>query len=202
MKVGFARLDVTPPRGTCIASRYYYFVPSEGCLDAIELNALALCDGERTVLLVAADFGGMAQKYMNLFRARVAERTGLSVEQIFITTLHQHTSIVVSDPTESDTPMCDPVVLEWLYRKFCDVAQMAIEDLADAEMRVGFQKTAEQISFIRRNDRIEDPSAPDGHRFVSFGPEPDQNVQGGDGGGNNESNIVYCYEVSEETKEN
>ena len=30
----------------------------------------------------------------------------------------------------------------------------------------------------------------------------DQGMQGGDGGGNNESNIVYCYEVSEDTKEN
>lgn len=30
----------------------------------------------------------------------------------------------------------------------------------------------------------------------------DKGMQGGDGGGNNESNIVYCYEVSEETKEN
>lgn len=27
-------------------------------------------------------------------------------------------------------------------------------------------------------------------------------MQGGDGGGNNRSDIVYCYEVSEETKEN
>ena len=30
----------------------------------------------------------------------------------------------------------------------------------------------------------------------------DKGMQGGDGEGNNESNIVYCYEVSEETKEN
>ena len=30
----------------------------------------------------------------------------------------------------------------------------------------------------------------------------DKGMQGGDGGGNNESNIVYCYEVSEDTKEN
>ena len=30
----------------------------------------------------------------------------------------------------------------------------------------------------------------------------EKGMQGGDGGGNNESNIVYCYEVSEDTKEN
>lgn len=176
MKAGFARADVTPPNGTCIASRYFYFVPSEGCLDAIELNALAVSDGERCAVIIAADFGGMTQKYMNLFRARVSERVGLPVEQIFITTLHQHTSIVVSDPAESDTPMCDPVVLEWLYRKFCDVAASALADMSEAMLLVGQVQTAEQITFIRRNDRVEDPSAPDGHRFVSYGPEPDQNV--------------------------
>ena len=176
MKIGFARLDVTPPNGTCIASRYFYFVPAEGCLDALELNALAASDGEHTAVIIAADFGGMAQHYMNDFRARVSAHTGLSVEQIFITTLHQHTSIVVADPIESDTPMNDPVVLEWLYRKFCDVAANALADMSEATMLVGAEQTAEQISFIRRNDKVEDPTAPEGYRYVSYGPEPDNRV--------------------------
>ena len=176
MKVGFARLDVTPPNGTCIASRYFYFVPAEGCLDALELNALAASDGEHTAVIIAADFGGMAQHYMNDFRARVSAHTGLPVEQIFITTLHQHTSIVVADPVECDTPMNDPVVLEWLYRKFCDVAANALADMSEATMLVGAEQTAEQISFIRRNDKVEDPTAPEGYRYVSYGPEPDNRV--------------------------
>lgn len=176
MKAGFARLDVTPPNGTCIASRYFYFVPSMGCLDALELNALAVSDGENTAVVIAADFGGMAQHYMNDFRARVSAHTGLAVEQIFITTLHQHTSIVVADPCECDTPMNDPVVLEWLYRKFCDVASSALADMSEATLLVGAKQTAEQITFIRRNDKVEDVSAPDGFRYVSYGPEPDQNV--------------------------
>lgn len=176
MKAGFARIDVTPPKGTCIASRYFYFVPSEGFLDEIEVNALALADEKGTVVLLAADFGGMTQKYMNDFRARVSERTGLPLEHISITTLHQHSSFVVSDPEESDTPVCEPYILEWLRHKFCDVAEMAIADLKDATLHVASAQTAEQISFIRRNSKVEDPSAPDGHRYVSYGPEPDNNV--------------------------
>ena len=176
MKAGFARLDVTPPNGTCIASRYFYFVPAEGFLEPLEVNALALADENKTVVLIAADFGGMTQSYMEKFRARVAERTKLPLDCISITTLHQHTSIVVSDPAESDTPVCEPFILEWLYRKFCDVAEMAISDLKSATLRVGVKQTAEQISFIRRNEKVEDPSAPDGCRYVSYGPEPDNNV--------------------------
>ena len=176
MKIGFARLDVTPPNGTCIASRYFYFVPATGCLDALELNALAASDGENTAVIIAADFGGMAQHYMNDFRARVSAHTGLPVEQIFITTLHQHTSIVVADPIECDTPMNDPVILEWLYRKFCDVAANALADMSEATMLVGAEQTAEQISFIRRNDKVADETAPDGYRYVSYGPEPDNRV--------------------------
>ncbi len=176
IKAGFARLDVTPPNGTCIASRYYYFVPAEGFLEPLELNALATSDGEHTAVIIAADFAGITQKYMNLFRARVAEHTGLPVEQIAITTLHQHTGIVVSDPDESDTPVCEPFILEWLWRKFCDAAEMAIADMSEATMRVGSAVTAEQISFIRRNDKVEDPNVPDGHRYVSYGPEPDNTV--------------------------
>ena len=84
MKAGFARLDVTPPNGTCIASRYFYFVPAEGFLEPLEVNALALADENKTVVLIAADFGGMTQSYMEKFRARVAERTKLPLDCISI----------------------------------------------------------------------------------------------------------------------
>ena len=176
MKAGFARLDVTPPNGTCIASKYFYFVPAKGFLEPLEVNALAVADEERTVVMLAADFAGITQKYMDIFRERIVQRTGLSVENVCITALHQHTSVVVSDPTETDTPVCDPVVLEWWYRKFCDVAEMALADLQEATLRVGARETAEQISFIRRNEKVEDSNAPDGYRYVSFGPEADNTV--------------------------
>ncbi len=176
MKAGFARLDITPPNGTCIASKYFYVVPAKGFLEPLEINALAVADEDRTVVIIAADFGGMTQKHMEDFRGCVAQRTGLPFESVSITTLHQHTSVVVSDPPESDTPVCEPFLLEWFRRKFCDVAEMAIADLCEATLRVAAKEAAEQISFIRRNQKVEDASTPDGYRYVSFGPDADNTV--------------------------
>ena len=55
LKAGFARLDVTPPLGTSITG-YFYPRISDGILDPIYLNAIALSDGENTILVIAADF--------------------------------------------------------------------------------------------------------------------------------------------------
>ena len=54
LKAGFARLDMTPPLGSPMAG-YFEYREAEGILDPLELNALAVSDGENTVVIVTAD---------------------------------------------------------------------------------------------------------------------------------------------------
>ena len=55
-------MDITPPLGTSLAgycgARY-----AEGVLDPIELNALALREGEKTVVMIGIDCLGMARSF-------------------------------------------------------------------------------------------------------------------------------------------
>ena len=53
-QAGFARVDVTPPLGNPLAG-YFRERLSDGVLDPIELNALAVNDGENTVLVITGD---------------------------------------------------------------------------------------------------------------------------------------------------
>jgi len=146
LQAGFSRVDVTPHLGFRIDgnfdSRY-----AVGYLDPIELNAIALSDGECRVVMIAADLLGVDMKDVKVIKSLITERTGLDEEHIVISALHQHTSIMMYHQTEKRHP--DSYV-DYLYRKFADVAVMALNDLADAELYTGERETKERIAFVRR----------------------------------------------------
>ena len=54
LQAGFARVDITPPLGTPLAG-YFHKRVTKSIWDPIELNALALRDEGRTLLLVGFD---------------------------------------------------------------------------------------------------------------------------------------------------
>lgn len=147
MKAGFSRVDVTPPLGSYM-SGYYYERFAKGVLDPLELNAVACCDGETTVLLIIADFIGVDRTYCDAIRKRIAESVSLPAENILLTALHQHTSVCIG--MRDDYMRNDVFYMESLYRKYCDVAKMAIDDMRDAVAQISAGDTAEPIAFIRK----------------------------------------------------
>ena len=149
LQAGFARLDVTPPLGTELAG-YFEKRYAKGVLDAVELNALALGDGDSRALLIACDFTGMNYKCGKELRARIASRTGVAAERVMLCTLHQHTSFRVGDFMNAVPAMRDDAFLDVLYRKFEDVAQMAVQDLADCRIGYAEKEALVPLSFTRR----------------------------------------------------
>jgi hypothetical protein len=148
LKAGFSRVDVTPPLGSSLEG---YFTPrhAKGVLDPLYLNALALSVGENRAVIITADFEMMRMTYMDIARKKISERVGIPENNIMISTLHPHTSIAVRD-TKGNNILEDRAYIDMLYRKFCDVAEMAINDMADAELSFGIEETSEKIAFIRR----------------------------------------------------
>jgi len=144
MKAGFARIDVTPPLGT-ILTGYFTARVSDGVLDPVELNALALKSGEDTVLIITGDFMYTLEEDVTRYRKLIAEETCLPLDHIFYQTLHQHTST-----TPGACGPSDPLYQEYLCRKFCDVAKMALADLGEAKIFVGEKETPEPLAFVRR----------------------------------------------------
>ena len=51
---GFARLDITPPLGIPLTG-YYRSRYADGVLDPLEINALAVSDGEKKAVLLRLD---------------------------------------------------------------------------------------------------------------------------------------------------
>lgn len=144
LKAGFSRVDVTPPLGTELTG-YFHARISDGVLDPIYLNALALCDGENTALIVTGDFMYIREATLSYYRELIEKRTGLSKDNILLHVVHQHTSTTAGK--EGPT---DPEYQNFLARKYCDVAQMALDDMAEAKASYAEGETAVPISFIRR----------------------------------------------------
>ena len=144
LKAGFARLDVTPPLGTELTG-YFNVRVSDGILDPIYLNAVAIGNDDNTVLIITADFMYIREQSVTGYRALIEKRTGLNKDNILIHTVHQHTSTTAG--AEGPT---DPMYQDMLSRKFCDVAQLALADMSEATASYAEGETAEPISFVRR----------------------------------------------------
>jgi len=154
MKAGFARLDITHPLGTPM-SGYYRRRLAEGVLDPLELNALAVSDGDNTVVILAADLLGVYNARCDELRALVSERCKIDADNVFICALHQHTSIRFTHYIGKGDMLGfdyfkDDAYIDVLCRKFADAAQMAIADMKAATVSVAAKETAEKLSFIRR----------------------------------------------------
>ena len=147
LKAGFARLDITPPLGTHLDG-YFYERHASSVLDPLELNAIALNDGEKTVVLIAADLMAIAIEDVKHIKKRIEERLGLCEECVLIHAIHQHNSFWLDNMVK---PYRLPsAYIELLYTKFVDVAQLAIEDMAEATLSSGEKETDKRIAFTRR----------------------------------------------------
>lgn len=148
LKAGFARLDVTPPLGTGLAG---YWSPryAKGVLDPLSLNAIAISDGNETVILITFDALGMREMFCNDIREMIEQATGVPEDHVILSCLHQHTSVVLR-PKGGTCALMDETYKSVLFRKFADVAKMAVDDLADATLYISEKQALRPLSFVRR----------------------------------------------------
>lgn len=150
-KVGFARVDITPPLGVPMAG-YTFLRKASAIKDRLELNALAVSDGPNTAVVLSADLLDLQDNELALvMRKRIALAAGVPVEAVYFHCTHTHLSPAFgkADPNGETSFDGDPAYCESLMRKACEAARDAVLDLAPATIAVG-RAEAKRISFIRR----------------------------------------------------
>lgn len=162
LQAGFARVEVTPPLGTALTG-YFEDRISDGILDPIQLNALAVSLDDEAILVITGDFMYMDEVALTGYRKAIAAELPVEEDHILLQSVHQHTSTTAgpSGPTSQEYQYI-------LTRKYCDAARMALDDLCEAKVSIAEQETAEPISFIRRF-RMKDGSTQTNPGF--FNPE-------------------------------
>ena len=153
LKVGYARVDITPPMGVNI-SGYYKVRIADGVLDELEACAVAVGDGNNTAILMTIDHCGLNKVFLNEWRANIAAATGVSAEAIFIHTTHTHTGpMLIKNHSNPLTAQYEA----FLATRVVDVARFALADMKRAKMGIGVGE-AKNVAFIRRY-RMKDGTA-------------------------------------------
>ena len=150
-KAGFARVNITPPLGTPIVG-YFEERHAQGVLDNLEANALALSDGKRTAVLIAADLLGIeGVAFSGQLRRRIAEAAHVSEEAVYVHCTHTHTGPGAGTADAGCTNLFDGTDFynEFVATRLADVARFAVADLASASLAIG-RAEAKRISFLRR----------------------------------------------------
>ena len=154
LKVGFSRLDITPPLGNHMAGYFQKNTDktrlSKGVRQPLLLNTLAISNDEKTIHLLAADYIGIKMPCIKKMRDLISERTGIPVNDILISALHQHTSAHIAEDDNDWEAIVDPIFFDVMYRKFADGAAMAIDDMKPATVSTGERELEKPISFVRR----------------------------------------------------
>lgn len=150
-KAGFARVDITPPLGTPIVG-YFEERRAQGVLDCLEANALAVTDGERTAVLIAADLLGIeGVAFGEALRRRIAAAARLDDKAVYVHCTHTHTGPGAGKADAGRTDIFDGTDFynEFLSSRLADAARLAMADLAPASLAIGSAE-AKRISFLRR----------------------------------------------------
>ncbi|MBR7111144.1 MAG: hypothetical protein IKC83_04640 [Clostridia bacterium] len=151
---GFGRVNITPPIGIGLAG-YFQVRISDGILDELESNALALSTGDKEVIMIAVDNIGFEIPIMDKIRADVSERVGLPEDAVFVHCTHTHTGprpTLSQEATDDASRELAELLSDYtkvFIRKVVDSAVLAHNDLAPAKMGYGVSR-AERVAFIRR----------------------------------------------------
>ena len=153
LKVGYARVNITPPMGVNIAG-YYKVRIADGVLDELEACAVAVKAGDSTALLITIDHCGLNKVFLNEWRENIEKATGVPKEAIFIHSTHTHTGPVLIK--NHSNPLTQQYEI-FLASRVVDVATFALADMKSAKMGIGTGE-AKNVAFIRRY-RMKDGTA-------------------------------------------
>ena len=126
---GFSRTVINPPEGIDLEG-YYIQRLSDGVLDDLEINALALSDGRERTVLLSLDLCLIKQRYCDILRKRASDATGLPFDRLFVSCTHTHTSPVIRCGPSATKLMND--YFDFLSGKIIEASRSALADLKPA----------------------------------------------------------------------
>jgi hypothetical protein len=156
-KVGFSRVDITPPLGSFMPG-YYKPRYAKSVLDPLQINMVAFSDGKTIALLAQYDTEAISDLVANKMRDAIVKATGVARDAILLHASHTHDGgylvAKIDNGSASTTGDKRTTALDRLYIDMCisrsaDAAVQAIADLKPAKLSCG-RSVAKRISFVRR----------------------------------------------------
>ena len=138
MRVGFARLDITPPLGYNLVG-YFHPRPADGIITPLFVNAVVIDDDRKKVALVTLDAEGATADCTQAMREYAAELTGIDPDAVFISCVHTHQAIGIYAMGGFH---------DIVKTRVADAIKLAMDDLKESKAYVARSK-AEGVAFVR-----------------------------------------------------
>lgn len=152
LKAGFSMLDITPPLGVNMTG-YFGVREASGVLDPLYASALAISNGDETLVMMSCDLLAIDGALVAQARELIQERWGIPGKNIMIHATHIHTGPATRVDAREVGPYAimkrDEPYLAMLVRKLADTAHIALSNMKDATLKIGYGRE-ESIAFIRR----------------------------------------------------
>ena len=187
-RVGFSRVDITPPLGSFMPG-YYQIRRATKVLDPLQINMLALSDGRTTALVAQYDTEALSDAVADQMRDAIVKATGVARDAILLHASHTHDSgFLAQNTSRGSNVVCDrrATAVDLLYvqmavSRSADAAVNAIADLKPAKLSCG-RSVARRISFGRRylmkNGKVmTNPGTNNPDIVRPVGNPPDEEVQ-------------------------
>jgi len=134
VQVGHARRDITPPVGTWMAGYAARKEPCRAIHDPLEVNVVALSDGDTRIVMAAFDLCSLDLESVSSVKKEVLASAGIGPQQVMTNTSHTHAGPVVRcrRPEQFDADYFRGVL-----SSAAEAAAEAVEDLSPARLSVG-----------------------------------------------------------------
>ncbi len=104
LRAGFGKIDITPDEPVKLygyASRKTY---SEGVHDPLSARVAVFENNGKKVILVSSDLGSYGSDVYEVFRKNILEKFKLQESELFLSTIHSHSSPILSVNKETGDP--------------------------------------------------------------------------------------------------
>ena len=157
VKVGIARVNITPSVGEDIIADYLRLVPAKGIGNELYAKAMVLDDGDDRVAIITADIIQFTDVLIKDIRERVKSLTGIDGVNTLLSASHTHSSPAIH---KRDRPSKEYLIE--LAKKIAGAVYMADQSKHEALIGFGFGEAKVSINRWQKT--------PTG---VRWGPNPD-----------------------------
>ena len=171
LRVGAAKIDITPPLGCDMAGYSGRDSGSETITDALYAKALVFDDGETQAAIITNDLIGVEAIFVDYVCQTIEETIGIPADNVMISCSHTHfgPEVRTSRATTPSNPK-NRVYVDILVQQLMTVTQLAQQRLQPARIGAG-KGIADQVSYNRHTIR------PDGSAQTSYRlPDPDSDL--------------------------
>ena len=145
IQVGYSTMDITPKYSVPLGGYgNSSFRMSDGFLDYIYTTAIAISDGENTLILIENDLQAAVSLVFGAVRKKLSEKTGIPEENIMIGIDHIHSAPDLWNTAEGSIGQYTSELKDIMVKN----ALAAVEDMKSATFSYG-EGTVENCNFVR-----------------------------------------------------